>query len=38
MIKSSHRVGWVVSLRAFAAMSVVLLHVVSGWTVSETGA
>lgn len=33
---SSKRYDWIVSVRAFAAMAIVLLHVVSGWTVEIT--
>lgn len=31
------RYDWIVSLRAFAAMAIILLHVVSCWTVEITG-
>lgn len=30
---SGKKYGWIVSLRAFAAMAIVLLHVISGWSV-----
>ena len=29
--------NWIVSLRAFAASAIVLLHVIAGWTVEISG-
>lgn len=34
---STKRIGWIVSLRAFAAMAIVLLHTISTWTVENAG-
>lgn len=34
---TAKRYDWVIFVRAVAAMAIVMLHVVSGWTVEITG-
>ena len=36
-MENPRRYHWIVSLRAFAALAIVLLHTISGWTAAGGG-